>query len=368
LHRILAGIKDAGARAAAMEVSSHALELGRVEDVLFDVAAFTNLSRDHLDFHGDMESYFQAKCRLFDQLKPGGTAVVHLEAEAGAGDWGRRLAAGLAERGVSLVTCGVGDGLPSDGPGLEFDIPHISPAELQLDLGGISARLMTPAGELSLRSPLLGRFHLLNLITAAACGVALGLELAVIERGLADVRVVPGRLERVDGPIEAFVDYAHTPAALEAALTSMRELSTRPLVVVFGCGGERDRGKRPEMGRAAGSLADVAVLTSDNPRREDPARILADAEAGLLESDAADYVLEPDRRRAIELSVERARALGGVIVVAGKGHEASQDLGERTIEFDDRDELRRAMALPGSVTGAAGPADPGRVDLGVSHG
>ncbi|MEO1087489.1 MAG: cyanophycin synthetase, partial [Acidobacteriota bacterium] len=198
-----------------------------------------------------------------------------------------------------------------------------------------------------------------------------------LDRLLTPEAVEPGRLERIDGPVDAFVDYAHTPAALEAALRSLRELTPRPIVAVFGCGGERDRGKRPEMGRAAGALADVSVLTSDNPRREDPARILADAEVGLREVGATDYVLEIDRRRAIEAALERASALGGVALVAGRGHETAQDLGHETIEFDDRDEVRRAMAqmglgLRGQRAPGRGPADPGRVDaaagLGVSRG
>ncbi|MEO1367016.1 MAG: cyanophycin synthetase, partial [Acidobacteriota bacterium] len=242
----------------------------------------------------------------------------------------------------------------------------VRPVESRLDLQGTRVRLDTPAGEVEVRSPLLGHFHLLNLITAAACGVASGFGADAIARGLADVTVVPGRLERVDGPVDAFVDYAHTPAALEAALRSLRGLTPRPIVVAFGCGGERDRGKRPEMGRAAGALADVCVLTSDNPRREDPATILAEAEVGLREAGATDSVLEVDRRRAIEIALGRASDLGGVALVAGRGHETAQDLGHATIDFDDRVEVRRAMARLGRGVPGRGPADPGRTDAGAA--
>lgn len=365
LHRILAGMLDVGARAAAMEVSSHALELGRVDDLLFDLAAFTNLSRDHLDFHGDLESYFAAKRRLFDQLKPGGTAVVHLDTgrweDAGqpgmaddAPNWGHRLAADLGGHGVPCLTCGL------------TDEAQVRPVEVHLDLEGIDVRLHTPDGDLTLRSPLLGRFHLLNLVTAAACGVALGFERGVIENGLGAVSVVPGRLEPVEGPLPAFVDYSHTPAALEAALRSLRELSDRPIVVVFGCGGERDKGKRPQMGYAAGAFADLAVLTSDNPRREDPQSIMADAEVGLRQSGAADWILEVDRRRAIEVAARKARELGAVLLVAGRGHEETQDVGDRTLPFDDRDEVRLALARLDSQARPGSPADPGRLE--VHHG
>lgn len=361
LHRLLAEMKDAGARAVAMEVSSHALELGRVSDLLFELAAFTNLSRDHLDFHGDMESYFAAKKKLFSQLKTGGVAVVHLDREA---RWGHRLAAELRGRGRRVLTCGESEG-------------DVRPAGVRLDLDGLEARLETPGGELWLRSKLLGRFQLLNLITAAACGVALGLPRQAIERGLAGVEVVAGRLERVPAPLPALVDYAHTPVALEAALGAARELTERPIIVVFGCGGERDRGKRPEMARAAGRLSDLAILTSDNPRSEDPRRILADAEAGL--AGLGEYLVEPDRRAAIELAVSKARELGALVLVAGKGHEVTQDLGDATVPFDDRRELARAFGAgvesesPG-LPGPAGPAAPGRalhgagMAAGVLHG
>ncbi len=338
LFRTLRDFRAAGARAAVMEVSSHALAQGRVEGARFDAALFTNLTRDHLDFHGDLERYYAAKRQLFERLKPGGRAVVHL------GDaYGRRLAVELGEP----LTYGEGG--------------DVTVRRAHLDLGGIRARLATPRGELDLESPLLGRYNLENLQAAVAVAEALGLPPEAARRGLAAQAPLPGRLEPVSAgqSFPVLIDYAHTPAALEAALASLRELAgERRIAVVFGCGGNRDRGKRPVMGEIAGRLAELPIATSDNPRDEDPQAILAAVEEGLRGSGNRGYRLLADRRRAIDCALAAASADPDewAVLVAGKGHEAFQILGESTLPFSDRDEIE---ALLGDDAGTQGGGEAG---------
>jgi UDP-N-acetylmuramoyl-L-alanyl-D-glutamate--2,6-diaminopimelate ligase len=321
LFRLLRAMRDAGAEAAAMEVSSHALRLHRVQGVGYDVAIFTNLSRDHFDFHTDFEDYFEAKSRLFDHLKTGGHAVVNVD-----DPWGRRLAGALPE----VLTYG------SNG--------QVAPVEVELDERGIRGSLATPRGTLTFHTGLLGAFNLENLLAAVAGAEALEVDRGAIRRALAAARPLRGRLEPVvagqDFPV--LVDFAHTDAALAAVLRSVRELSGRRILVVFGCGGDRDRGKRALMGRVAGELADLAIATSDNPRSEDPEVILASVEEGLRESGAENYEIVVDRRRAMRRAVELADE-NWAVVVAGKGHEETQIVGERTLPFSDRAELTAAL-------------------------
>ncbi len=322
LFRMLRAMREAGAGAVAMEVSSHALAQERVAAMGFDVAVFTNLTRDHFDFHAGFEDYFAAKRRLFDLLKPGGRAVVN------AGDpYGRRLAASLP----AALTYGEGGAVCAE--------------SVRLDGDGIAGELVTPAGRTGFVTPLLGRYNLDNVLAAAAVAHALGLPPAAVAAALAAARPLAGRLERVEAGQEflALVDYAHTDAALAAALRSARELAAAGrLILVFGCGGDRDPGKRPLMGRVAGQLADLAIATSDNPRSEDPLAILAAVEAGLRQSGASGYEVIPDRRAAIRRAVTAARP-GDVVLVAGKGHERTQQIGDRLIPFSDREELEGAI-------------------------
>ena len=323
LFRTLQAMHQQGAEAVAMEVSSHALELGRVSGARFDVAVFTNLSHDHLDFHGDLEGYFAAKSRLFDQLKPGGRAVVNCD-----DPWGRRLAEQL------------GNAVTFD------DAGDVRVLAADCDLCGIRARIATPRGELALTSSLIGRYNLSNLLAAVGVAEALELPHEAVRRGVAALKPLAGRLEPIDvgQSFPVLVDYAHTPAALEASLESLRELGDHRLVVVFGCGGDRDRGKREPMGEVAGRLADVAIATSDNPRGEDPMAILAAVERGLVASGRRDFVIEPDRRlaiqRAVALACDDPRSL---VMVAGKGHEQEQVIGGRRLPFNDREELEMAL-------------------------
>jgi UDP-N-acetylmuramoyl-L-alanyl-D-glutamate--2,6-diaminopimelate ligase len=328
LFRTLRRMREAGARAVAMEVSSHALDMGRVAGARFDVGVFTNLTRDHLDYHPDMESYFAAKRRLFDQLKDGARAVVNLD-----DPYGRRLAAELP----GALTFG--------GRGTGADAPDIEVIESSLDHAGTHAVLRTPRGELRFSSPLLGTYNLANLVAAAAAAEALALPHAAVVQAFAAQRPIPGRMEPVDRgqPFPVFVDYAHTDAALDAAVRSARAVAAEGKVaVVFGCGGDRDPGKRPLMGRVAGALAALPIATSDNPRSEDPLAILAAVEKGLRESGNTAYRLVPDRREAIRQAIAAAGP-GWTVLVAGKGHEREQTIGDRKIPFSDFEEIDKAL-------------------------
>lgn len=340
LHGILAQMVEAGCDTAVMEVSSHALALHRVTGLSFSAAAFTNLTRDHLDFHGEMEAYFEAKARLFrSHLRPGAAAVINVD-----DPYGQRLFEELRAAGRRCLRFSV-----------ERQEVEIATRDVTSGLEGISATFVTPAGEARVRSPLVGMHNLQNLLTAAGLAVALGLPLDAVERGLASGGA-PGRLERIDGPsgVVAFVDYAHTDDALRRACAALREVRPRRLITVFGCGGDRNRGKRPLMGEAAGRSSDLVVVTSDNPRTEEPASIVEMILPGLdragsrrLTREQAlagedGYVVEIDRRKAIDLAVAAARP-GDVILIAGKGHEDYQILGTTKIHFDDREEARRAL-------------------------
>ncbi len=327
LFRTLRRMREAGAQAVAMEVSSHALEMGRVAGVEFDAAVFTNLTRDHLDFHPDMESYFAAKRKIFRQLKPGAKAVVNLDDPRG-----RRL----ADEMPGAVTFGTGDEAQVRCRGVE------------MTASGIRGVLVTPRGEMPFATRLLGRYNLLNLLAAAATAEALGLPHEAVAAALAGQLPVPGRLESVDRgqPFPVFVDYAHTDAALDAALRSVREIAADGRVaVVFGCGGDRDRGKRPLMGRVAADLAELVVLTSDNPRSEDPLAILGAIEEGVKASGgpgSRGYRMVPDRREAIREALVSAGP-GWAVLIAGKGHEKEQIVGDRKLPFSDFDEIEKAL-------------------------
>lgn len=342
LFRMLRAMRDAGAQAAAMEVSSIGLDQGRVHGAGFDVAVFTNLTHDHLDYHGDFEHYFAAKQRLFEQLKAGGTAVIHV------GDaWGRKLRDALARQGTRVLTYGVGSDLGAD----------VTIEDADMTVLGSRGQLRTPRGDHDFESRLVGGFNLENLLAAVAVAEALELSTDPVLRAIADFLPVPGRLELVTPPGQApsaFVDYAHTPAALEAALRALGELAEtpfgrRPVVVVFGCGGDRDRDKRVPMGRIAGELSELPIATNDNPRGEDPQSILTQVEEGLRASGNPHYLVEPDRRRAIRVAIELAPP-EALVLVAGKGHEATQDIGGVKTPFSDHAELREALAAVAART------------------
>ena len=329
LYPMLRRVAEAGGRAAAMEVSSHALALDRATGLRFDVAVFTNLSRDHFDFHDGFEDYFAAKRKLFSQLKSGGRAVVNFEDA-----YGRRLADELTREGVEVVT--FGEGSQAD----------VSVQTADLSITGSEIVFDTPRGPLAVSSSLRGRFNLLNMLAAVAVAEALELAPADAARGIRQLAPVAGRLEPIergqDFPV--FVDYAHTDAALAVSLRSLREIAGgRKIACVFGCGGDRDPGKRVLMGRAVGELADMPIVTSDNPRREDPLEIIASVKQGLEQSGNESFRVIPDRRQAIERAIAMADD-NWVVLVTGKGHELGQDIGTEVRPFSDHEELSRALA------------------------
>ena len=325
LQELLARMLEKGVDAAAMEVSSHGLHQHRVDGTRFRVAVFTNLSQDHLDYHASMEEYFEAKARLFTPAMSDHAVVNTGSAE------GRRL---------------LRPGLPTTTYGLE-EGAEVYARNVQTSRGGISFRV----GDVVVRSSLRGLFNVENCLAALAAARVLGIPYEVAAEGIGSVSGVPGRVEAIEAGQEflVMVDYAHTPDSLENVLRTARPLTDGRLIVVFGCGGDRDRAKRPLMGRTATGLADLAVLTSDNPRSEDPIAIIEQIEPGAREGGGA-YVVEADRRAAIRLAVGEARP-EDVVVIAGKGHEAYQELADRTIAFDDRtvaaEEIRELLAGDG---------------------
>ncbi len=323
---------ESGDRACAMEVSSHALALRRADGIRFAVAAFTNLTQDHLDFHADMGDYFLAKRRLFDAGRPE-RAVINLD-----DPYGDRLAAEFE----ALTFSARGD-----------ERAAYRALEASFGPAGSHFRCLAPDGEAEVALPLPGRFNIENALCAIACAGALGLALADVVAALAVADRVPGRFEPVDEgqPFAVIVDYAHTPDSLENVLDAARQVTGGRLICVFGCGGDRDREKRPLMGEIAARLADLSVVTSDNPRSEDPLAIVAEIRAGIAQG-GAEIEVEPDRRAAIALALEAA-AGGDTVVIAGKGHEQGQEFeAGRKVPFDDRDvareELRR-LAAPASA-------------------
>ena len=321
LQRTFREMLDAGDRSAAVEATSHGSELGRLDRVRFSALVFTNLTQDHLDFHGTLERYFDAKRRLFTEARP--PAAVNVGDEHG-----RRLADEL--RGHNeLLTFGL------------VDDAELRPEELELGPRGAHLR----AGGIELETRLRGRFNVENVLGAVAAARLLGIDDDAIAYGVRELRGVPGRFEAVDEgqPFAVLVDYAHTPDSLENVLRTARDLAQNRVICVFGCGGDRDRGKRPLMGRIASDLADVAIVTSDNPRSEDPDAIIAEILTG-----AGDAEVEPDRREAIARAVEAAGE-GDVVVIAGKGHEQGQQFADRTIPFDDREVARDALRRLGAA-------------------
>ena len=331
LQRMFAEIRDAGGSSAVLEVSSHSLMMDRVWGCHFAAAIFTNLTRDHLDFHGDAESYFQAKRRLFAGTGAGAPDVGIINTDD---PHGAKLK-GLAQR---TVTYGLGNGA------------QITARKIQVSTDHLQFTAQTPEGPVEVRSPLIARINVHNILAAIGAVQSLGVSRADIELGIRNLTSVPGRFQKIDEgqPFLVVVDYAHADDALRNLISTARELAGNGRVItLFGAGGNRDRGTRPLMGEAAGSLSDLVVLTSDNPRTEDPARIINDVVVGLQKAGAA-YEIEMDRERAIELAFRKARA-GDIVLLAGKGHENYQILKDRTLEFDDREMARRILRKIGFV-------------------
>lgn len=328
LFSIFARTLAAGGRYATMEVSSHALAQGRVSGVRFHTAVFTNLTQDHLDFHGTMEEYFAAKERLFGEEYAPRFAVINHDDE-----YGRRI---RTAAGTTVLQYGLGEGAALRAESIEstFD--------------GLRFTVAYEGARHEVRSALTGEINVYNILAAIGAGLSYGLDWETMLRGIADCKGVPGRFERVDAgqPFLVVVDYAHTEDALRNTLRVARKLLTSGrLITLFGCGGDRDRTKRPRMGMAAGELSDAVILTSDNPRSEDPLAILNDVLVGLRRTDTP-HVVEPDRAVAIAAAVGQARP-GDIVILAGKGHETYQILPTGTIDFDDRVVARAALSRLG---------------------
>lgn len=342
LQRLLRDMVAQGCGACVMEVSSHALSLRRADHLHFAAGLFTNLTRDHLDFHRDMEAYFQAKRRLFELLPPGAAGVSNLDDRRGA------EFAAAAPRSVTYAIDAAAD---------------VQPGPLAFSLDGLRFDVRTPRGTLQIRSALVGRPNAYNILAAAAAALALDVPAAAIERGIAELTNVPGRFQVVSDPgddVRVVVDYAHTDDALKNLLETARPLATGRVITVFGCGGDRDRTKRPLMGAVAARLSDLVVVTSDNPRSEDPDQIIEEIKRGIvMPADrtppkgpssrgqqgprATPYLAIVDRKAAIETAIREARP-GDLVLVAGKGHERYQMIGDRTLPFDDVDVARAALA------------------------
>ncbi len=349
LHSLLAEMERAGAQSVVMEVSSHALVQERVRGIDFDIALFTNLSRDHLDYHASMDDYFLAKSKLFTDylkvsVKPKKAAVIY------AGDArGRELLRKVRDAGLEAWSYGEDD---------EWDI---HPVKVESDVDGLRGRLTSKGRCLDFSSRLIGAANLQNIMGAVGVGVCAGLPIEVIAKGIQQLTSVPGRLEKIENNlgVAVLVDYAHTPDALEKVLAAIRPIAQCRVVTVFGCGGDRDRGKRPLMGEIAARLSDLVVLTSDNPRTEDPLRILAEIEEGIqkggipkLKADVPQaergYWVQENRRAAIGIALRAARR-GDAVLIAGKGHEDYQILGTKKVHFDDREVAQEELGRFGSA-------------------
>ncbi|MBI4886013.1 MAG: UDP-N-acetylmuramoyl-L-alanyl-D-glutamate--2,6-diaminopimelate ligase [Acidobacteria bacterium] len=327
LQGMMRDMVGAGCGACAMEVSSHALALRRADGVRFAAGAFTNLTRDHLDFHANMEDYFAAKRRLFELLPPGAPAAINLDDPRGPA---------MAEACAAPVTYAISRAA------------DVTPGPLAVTLDGLAFEVRTPRGAIAVRSTLVGRPNVSNILAAVTVATSLDVPLEAVARGLAGLRGVPGRFERVSSAkddIAVIVDYAHTDDALRNLLETARPLAARRLITVFGAGGDRDRAKRPLMGMVAARLSDVVVITSDNPRSEDPRRIIDEVGLGV-QPEARQRSVEVrtvvDRREAILHAVSEASA-GDLVLIAGKGHEQYQELDGRTVPFDDVTVAREAL-------------------------
>ncbi|MCK5506169.1 MAG: UDP-N-acetylmuramoyl-L-alanyl-D-glutamate--2,6-diaminopimelate ligase, partial [Thermodesulfovibrionia bacterium] len=367
LFALLRKMADEGITDVVMEVSSHALAQARLTGMKFDIAVFTNLSRDHLDFHSDMNHYFSSKKRLFtDYLKPGGQVVIMLDetqSQTKETNWGKLMQEELEalyqarEDSLSILTCGVNSDC------------DVYPLNFNIDINGIKTEILSPSGNLPLATPLVGEFNLRNILCSIGIGIAHEENLGCIKKGIEDIKTIPGRLEKISNEKTSaisptvFVDYAHTPDALENVLSALRKLNPKRIICVFGCGGDRDPGKRALMGEIAGTLGDVVLATSDNPRSESPEMILKQIEEGLLRSslskssawemlsqeDGEGYDIITSRRQAIRAAIRLANP-DDVIIISGKGHENYQLSRKGKAFFDDRIEaemqLQAAAGIP----------------------
>ena len=325
LQGFLAEIRDAGGRFGVLEASSHSLAMDRLWGCHFTAAVFTNLTREHMDYHKTFEDYFAAKKKLFEGTGAGAPNVAVINTDD---EYGKRLT-GVAKK---TVTYGLENGA------------DITTKKFQLTFSGLTFVAQTPNGKVQVASPLVGRINVNNILAAIGAAQALGFSAEIIEAGIHSLESVSGRFQRIDlsQPYFVVVDYAHTDDALENLIRTARELNPKGrIITLFGCGGGKDRTKRPVMGEVTGRLSDLTILSSDNPRTEDPLKIISDIIVGLQKT-SGKYLIEPDREKAIGVAMDEARA-GDIVLLAGKGHENYQILADRTLEFDDREVARGAL-------------------------
>ncbi|MFH1782698.1 MAG: UDP-N-acetylmuramoyl-L-alanyl-D-glutamate--2,6-diaminopimelate ligase [Candidatus Omnitrophota bacterium] len=327
MYYLLSSMKKQDITNAVLEASSHSLAQGRLDGIFFDVAIFTNLTREHLDYHKDMEDYFRSKLKLFKKLKTGGKAVINLDDE-----YGRRIVDDLSsDTGIKIITYGIDKG------------KDVYASNLNTSFNGLEFTVHTDKETTKIISKLIGRHNVYNILASFACGIALETSLEEIKKGIEALETLPGRLERIDCGQDflVFVDYAHTENGLQNVLESLRELNPKRLITIFGCGGDRDKHKRPNMGKVSSELSDKVILTSDNPRSEEPMEIIREIIKGI-KNNKNNYIVEIDRANAISIALEEAKK-GDIVLVAGKGHETYQVFKNNTLPFDDRETVRRNL-------------------------
>ncbi len=327
LSSFLSSMHNRGIKNSIIEVSSHSLEQGRVDTLGFDIAVFTNLTSEHLDFHKDIKSYLSSKMKLFSKIKQGGYAVINKD-DASSGDIIKHL---TSEKKARVLTYGISD------------TADVRAKDIRFSFQGLKFKLCHKEC-IDIRSKLIGRYNVYNILASASCGIAMGMSMKDIARAVEEVPLLQGRLEKIDCGQDflVFVDYAHTENGLESVLKALRELGPERLIVVFGCGGDRDKSKRPKMGRVSSELSDKMFITSDNPRNEDPMGIIDGIKSGIPAKNN-NYTIEPDRFRAIDLALKEARR-GDIVLVAGKGHETYQIFKNTTLPFDDREVVKRILS------------------------
>jgi len=326
LYSLLSNMQKEKVKNCILEVSSHSLDQGRVDGLSFDIAIFTNLTSEHLDYHKDMENYFASKAILFTKIKQGGYAIINKD-----DPYAERIIKKVrSDKKADVITYGIEQ---------EADV---SAREIKFSTKGLRFKLRAAGGSIEITSRLIGRHNAYNILAAASAGITIGMDLSQIRSGIEKIVTLPGRLEKIDCGQDflVFVDYAHTGNGLENALKTVRELKPKRILTVFGCGGDRDKSKRPEMGRISSELSDKIFITSDNPRNEEPLDIIKQIIKSIAHK--KNYVVEVDRLKAIEEALKEAKK-GDVVLVAGKGHETYQVFKDVTLPFDDRQEVRRIL-------------------------
>ncbi|MBU4343144.1 MAG: UDP-N-acetylmuramoyl-L-alanyl-D-glutamate--2,6-diaminopimelate ligase [Candidatus Omnitrophica bacterium] len=330
LYTYLSNMHKEGVKNCIIEASSHSLDQGRIDTLQFDAAIFTNLTKEHLDYHRDMDSYLASKMKLFTKIKNGGYAIINRDDPYS----GRIIDRVRSDKKANIITYGIENSR------------DVYASDIKSSQGGLRFTICTQKGpaKAEIESRLIGRHNVYNILASAACGIAMGMTLEEISSGLGEVAVLPGRLEKIDcgQDFQVFVDYAHTEDGMENVLKALRELNPERILCVFGCGGDRDKSKRGPMGRITAEISDKLFITSDNPRSEDPAEIIREIARGIDRKDA-DYVIELDRYSAIDKALKEARK-GDIVLVAGKGHETYQIFKDTTLPFDDREVVKKILS------------------------